>query len=30
MTWFKYEEEMKAHEDDAVWSRKRKREGRAA
>jgi F0F1-type ATP synthase assembly protein I len=30
MTWFKYEEEMKAHEDDAVWSRKRKREGSAA
>jgi F0F1-type ATP synthase assembly protein I len=29
MTWFKYEEEMKQHEADAVWNRKHER-GQAA
>lgn len=30
MTWFKYEEEMKQHEADAVWNRKQKRPERPA
>jgi F0F1-type ATP synthase assembly protein I len=30
MTWFKYEEEMKQHEAEAVWNRKHERRGTAA